>query len=170
MASSKFHLYFNIFVFTIIAGIVSLFLMLLLIFGSDGVTEYTTLIITVELGLLANIVGALYRIYKHERKLAELSKNIMDNLLTVKTCPDYWTMREVDGRKHCDRQYVLPPAVDDDNVTGGMVFMQGTKDTVNLTEYDGRPMSTVCKNVNTLKTPWTDIRAACAGFNISMTG
>lgn len=170
MASSKFHLYFNIFVFTIISGIVSLFLMLLLIFGSSSVTKYTTLIITVEVGLIVNIIVALFRIYKYERKLDKLAQNSMDNLLTVKTCPDYWTTKEVGGAKHCDRQYVLPPSADDNNLTGGILAMQGSRDTLNLSEFDGQSMSTVCSKVNTLNTPWTDVRAACSAFNISMTG
>ncbi len=166
MATSKFNLYFNIFVFTVIAGIVSLFLLLMLIFGSDAVAQYTALIVTIEVGLILNIVVSLYRIFKYERKLNDLTENSLENLLTVKGCPDYWTMTEgVNGTK-CTRTYAIPQAPDETG--GGTITVQGSEDTVNLASYNGQSMSRVCANVAKLDSPWTDVRAACNAFNVSM--
>ena len=167
MASRKLSLYFNILVFSVIAGIVSLFLLLLLVFGSGAVSQYTALIVTVQVGLIVVIIAAMYKIYKFEKSLKNAKYNSMVSTMTIRSCPDYWTAKESRGNaRMCHRAYTIPQDSDDDSKSGS-VIMQGSRDTIDLSEFNGRTMKDVCANVGELDTPWTDVRAACGGFSMS---
>jgi hypothetical protein len=165
MGNSTMNMYFNTMVFTVISGIVSLMLLLVMFYAPDFMREYAILIITVEIGLLLNIIIALVRIFRYERRMQELGKNSAANLVGVKTCPDYWTLKELDdGRRECHRQYLAP---DDGTHERKVTFqMPGTSDTVLLEDYDLKKLQTVCSAANDLGSPWTDVRSVCNAYRV----
>jgi hypothetical protein len=149
-------------VFAILAGIVSLMLLALLYFGAAA-QMFSALIITVEIGLLLVIVMSVLRIMRVESKNRKLAKNNMDNLLAVKTCPDYWTMQETNnGEKKCKRSYKAPGDV---NTT---ITMFGNVDEIDLGNYSMSSMGSVCNNAAKLGAPWTDVRSVCDAFDVSL--
>jgi hypothetical protein len=159
MASTT-HIYINTMVFTIIAGILSAALFVLLWMGSDTVREFAHLIITIELGLLAIIIYAVLRVYMYERKLAEQQGNILKNAISVRLCPDYWTMHERNGKRSCNNTYTTPDGA-------STYVFQGKNNTVDLSTFEGNTVATVCKAIAEQNSPWTDVRAACDSYNIS---
>ena len=155
-------LYTNTMVFAIIAGIVSLMLLALLYFGA-GTEMFSALIITVEIGLLFVIVLSVLRILNVERKNRKLAKNSIDNLLAVKTCPDYWTMHETSiGEKKCKRAYKAPG---DGNTS---ITMFGNLDEIDLGNYSMTSIGSVCNRAARLGAPWTDVRSVCDAFDVSL--
>ena len=153
-------LYANTMAFTIISGIVSLMLLLLLKYGS-GASVYTPLILTVEIGLVVVIVVSIMRVMQVERKNKKLAKNNLDNLLAVNTCPDYWTLAESStGTKQCTRVYKVPDAET-------TIKMIGTQDAIQLADYHKQPLGAACRKASALKAPWTDVRAVCDAFNVA---
>ena len=146
-------------VFTIIAGIMSLLLLLLLIYGSSAISEFAYIIITLEVGLLVVIIQAIVRIYMYEARLKNEQDNGMDSVLQVRSCPDYWTLHEDGTARTCNNSYTSPD--------GGTVFrMQSATNTVNIAALDGKTIKTVCDAAKVTQTPWTDVLTACESYNI----
>lgn len=167
MAESKLSVYINTMVFTIVAGVISLILLALLFLGSDLTQRYAPLIITIEVGLLAIIVIAIVRIIMYERRMEKLQKNSIDNLLAVKSCPDYWTMSESreDGVV-CNKMYEMPRDDDDPMATRVRYEMQGTSSTVRLKDFTNKKLGDLCAAVGRQESPWTDVRAVCDSFQV----
>lgn len=165
---NKMTLYLNTMVFTVMAGVVSLMLLLLLMTGSELATEYAALIITLELGLVAVIIAAILRIYWYERRLSRASKNGLENQLAVKSCPDYWTMKEArDGSTSCVNTYTTPVAAGAGAMAPVTTFKtQATKDVVQLSDYNNKPIRTLCPMVKELNAPWTEVRAVCDSYRV----
>jgi hypothetical protein len=159
MASTT-HIYINTMVFTIIAGILSAALFVLLWMGSDMVREFAHLIITIELGLLIIIISAVIRVYRYEKRLAQEQGNTLKNAIAVKLCPDYWTMHEKNGNRSCTNSYTTPDGA-------STYVFQGKSNKLDLSVFDGSKVATVCKAVAEQNSPWTDVRAACDSYNIS---
>lgn len=178
MATNKLSIYVNTMVFTIIAGIVSVMLLLVLLFGSDFGTQYAPLIVTIEAGLLLVIIISIVRIYSYERRLESLQSTTMQNRLAIKSCPDYWTMSNESGENGptCLNNYSMPTedggSVSYNIVTGNEYDTPaGTPPTLTqlkLREYDGKPLSQICPGVATVNAPWTELRAACDSFRIAV--
>ena len=167
MSQSQVSLYFNTMVFTVISGIVCLMLLALMFYAPSAMSRFAVLVIVVEIGLLANIIIALYRIYDYEKRMSKLSKNGAENLLAVKTCPDYWTLKEDSkGNVSCNRTYNVPS--DDTSESKSVITMQGTKDSFDLASYNGRPLRDVCASVTGLEAPWTDVRTVCNAYKVYM--
>jgi hypothetical protein len=101
--------YMNILVFAIVAGIISLVIMIVTIAAGDGalIKRITPLIVTIEAGLLLIIAHAIYRSVKHIRRLNDARDNIQDARLQVSTCPDYWTLtsQDADGKRVCTNTF-----------------------------------------------------------------
>lgn len=148
-------------VFAIISGILSLLLLLLLKYG-PAAARFTPLILTVEIGLVAVIITSIMRIISMESKNKKLAQNNLENLLAVNTCPDYWTFSETnDGGKSCLRTYKAP---------GGAttIKMAGNQDSIDLSVYNKKTLASVCRSAANLGSPWTDVRAVCDAFNVSL--
>lgn len=168
MSSRSGKLYINTMVFSIIAGIISLMLLLLLFYGASAVEAYTPLIVTVEIGMLIVIITAVVRIYLNERKAKKALDDMENKTIVVTTCPDYWVMsRDEDSEKTvCSNRFTgsrgplsptfVMPLADATNTTG----------TINLEDYDGHTLKTVCGKLKDLGAPWTEVRAECDAYNV----
>jgi hypothetical protein len=84
--------YVNTMVFAIIAGMVSIALLCTLLL-SESLTEYLFAIITIEVGLVAIIIFALYRIIAYEAKMRSAVNNASRNAFAANNCPDYYTLK-----------------------------------------------------------------------------
>jgi hypothetical protein len=84
--------YINTMVFSIIAGLVSI-AMLVALMLSESLNAYMFLIITIEMGLLAIIIHALYRVIAYEAKVRKAINNASSNAFAADNCPDYYTLK-----------------------------------------------------------------------------
>lgn len=103
--------YFNTLVFTIIAAIVSLLLLLAMFF--DMFKNYMTFIITVEVGIFLIIIFCLYQIISNESKFAKY-KNASNFNIKFNECPDYYVRKNVseNGKNVglCSNEYIVQDA------------------------------------------------------------
>jgi hypothetical protein len=173
MAATKANMYVNTLLFTAVAGIMSIMLLLLLIYGSGVAGQYAVVIVTVEVGLILCIVMSIVRIMWFERRVEKQQRNSVDNLLAVKTCPDYWTMQNTDKGTVCKNTYKV----------GGVTFREMTgktnivnsndptspKHEINLKDLDNKKLGEVCKQIKNQQSPWTDYRTVCDSYNIDTT-
>ncbi len=95
--------YFNTLVFTIIAGIISIILLVLLFF--KDFKKYLPFIVTLEVGIFAMITWCIIQIYINEYALDKLRKNL-DYQITFANCPDYFTKRLVGDKEICSNEYI----------------------------------------------------------------
>ena len=146
--------YVNTMVFAIVAGIISLMLLLLIMNASDMVKQYSVFIITVEVGLVLIILTAIYRIVRFERKLRKENEVGLRNKVNVQTCPDYWT-RSGDT---CTSELVTPAYT---------LKLAGEKRTLDLNAYNNKTVADVCAQVKDNKIlPWTDVVSVCDSYRI----
>ena len=163
MSQSKTNLYFTTMIFTIVSGLICLGLLVLLIYGPETTRQYSPLIITIQVGLLLNIIIAVLRIMYIENKLDDVTKNSRDNLLSVKECPDYWTLGgNTNGRRVCNRTYSV--RTDDSQTVEYKLGRVDEVEQINLDDFDRKPMYEVCGNVSGKSFPWTDVRAVCNAY------
>ena len=92
--------YYNVLVFTIITGIFSLILLLLLFF--DEFKGFIKFVITVEIGLFAIIVWCIYIITKASKK-----KALPNLVINYGDCPDYYIKNtDNSGTPYCENKYL----------------------------------------------------------------
>ena len=96
--------YFNTLIFTIVSGIVSLMLLMLLFF--DLGKKYIYLIITIEVGIFMVIGMCLYMIIKNELELAK-GKDKSNVKFSFTECPDYFVKTEDKSRVICKNNYTM---------------------------------------------------------------
>ena len=157
--------YINTMAFCIIAGIVSMMLLLLIMTASERVRRFSAFIITVEAGLVLVIALAIWRLIAYERDVLKQNKLGLLNKLSVNTCPDYWT-RFGDTCVNGFRTAANP------NVT---FRIAGTTDanknmmatTISLKDYDDLTVADACTKVSALvQGPWTDVRSVCDSYRV----
>lgn len=128
---------------------------------AEKVDTYATLLITVIIGLFILSIFSLLAVMKHEKELKKRRDAAFDQrrLVNVSACPDYWTLEDnADGKRTCRRQYSA-----DDKV---FISMPGQKDTINLNDYDMKPVAKVCGSFgNELKTSWSALKADCDAYS-----
>lgn len=154
--------YMNTLVFAVVAGIISLMLMLLVMYASESVREYSVFIVTVEIGLVLIIAVAIYRIIAFERRHSTAMKIGPEMKLPVSTCPDYWT--NVDGDL----------CVNTFNVSGQNYRYRITGDAkakpdqnVRISDYNGQQINKACILARAKVTaPWTDVKAVCDSYRL----
>lgn len=98
--------YFNTLVFTIISGIVSLVLLVLLFMGVFK-PELSTFVITVEVGIFLIIAICIWQIVANEKTLDKYreAKNFS---IDFTQCPDYFVEKQnPDGTKVCSNEFVV---------------------------------------------------------------
>lgn len=88
--NAKRSLYINTLVFSIIAALISVSL-LVLIFFVAGARGFIYAIVTTEVGLIAVIIAAIVRIYMYERKLKKEADQGNSVIVNIDTCPDYFS-------------------------------------------------------------------------------
>lgn len=166
--------YINTMVFSVVAGIISSMLLLLVMQGSDTVKQFSVLVITIEVGVVLIILAAIYQIIAYERRRFKQAIDGTMNMMTVKSCPDYWTL--YDGKK-CKNTHQLFEANDDGLYTKYVIHGNSTdtntKDrterSVNLSDYSKVSVRDACtkKFDNLPNHPWTDLSAVCNSFHMS---
>lgn len=95
--------YFNTLIFTIIAGIFSILLLLLLFV--KGFKTYLPFIITLEVGIFVIIAICIIQIILNERLFDKLKKNNSFNI-NFSSCPDYYTKRDIGTTEICSNEYI----------------------------------------------------------------
>jgi hypothetical protein len=103
MNSAKQISYIHTLIFSIIAGIVSVALLLVLLIKK--LQSYTPFVVTLEIGIFIIVFSCLIQIWLNEMRLANLRKNGIP-YISFDSCPDYYVKR-VDGDKEfCSNEYV----------------------------------------------------------------
>ena len=165
--------YINTMVFAVVAGIISSMLLLLVMQGSEAVKQFSVLVITVEVGIMLIIVVAIWQIIAYERRRFKQAVDGTMNLLTMKSCPDYWTMS--DG-KTCKNKLTLFDKNDEGKYTQYVIIGKGaganegtSVPVINLANYTNVTVRDACtKKFDTLPNhPWTDLGAVCNSFHLS---
>jgi hypothetical protein len=169
--------YINTMVFAIVAGIISLMLLLLVMNANEMVREYSPFIITFEVGLVIIIVIAIWRIIAYESKIKKDNANGVNQKLHVDSCPDYWTRfgnsciasQEIPGTFGKTIRVLGP-------VVGPVPDISAPVSTIKITDYDNQSIATVCNKIRptgnnnlTVRGPWTDVRSVCDSYRIDST-
>jgi hypothetical protein len=124
--------YRNTLLYTIIAAIISLALLVLLAFQSFF--EYVYLIAIIEVGIFIIIGYCIYRIVTYEKALEEL-KNQKRYYIPFAECPDYFVKKfdSKNGDPYCSNEYRVKDASDN------MYMMKVYPDSVPLpTKHDDK--------------------------------
>ena len=158
--------YMNTMVFAIVAGIISLMLLLMIMRASDAVKQFSAFIITVEVGLVIIIGIAVYRIIAFERKRDSDAKAGTDLRMSVTTCPDYWT--NVDGDlcinsfRAAGKPYTYRIIGSDQSSTAPEPVQS-----LKLSDYDGQSINFACNKARAkVSSPWTDVDAVCGSYRM----
>lgn len=159
-------LYVNTVVFTVVAAIITVALLVVAV-AVPAANEYKALLITVEVGLLAVVFQAVLRINTLIHRRKDLLNTAMDNVIPADTCPDYFTaVRNADGSRLCKNVYESPR----DNVQYSFVDRPNREvpDHIQLRGIDGKNVRDMCKEVDptdpgheNYNIPWTELRAKC---------
>ena len=158
--------YVNTMVFCIIAGIISVMLLVLITTASERVRAYSPFIITIEVGLVLIIVAAVVRLIMYERTQLKSSKLGAQNRLSVNTCPDYWTRTGntcVNGFNS-----LANPSVTYQITGTADANKSEMRTTLSLDDYNNKTIQDACTHVAAhVQAPWTDVRAVCDSYRIS---
>lgn len=176
---NKMRLYLNTMVFSIVAAVLSLMLLLLLLRGPPEARALSYMIITIEVGLLFVIVQAIVRIHLYERDLRKTAEKAQNNIVVVDGCPDYWTLskRKKDMASVCSSRYVTPNTQSTIYVAAPSKINEIDDSdpskkarVVNLTTMSQRPMRDVCKDLRTTYdgVSWSDLRNKCSAYGQSV--
>ena len=88
MADNSKTFYKNTMVFSIIAGVFTLAMLLLVIFVPAS-REFVYCIATVEVGLIAIVIYSIVKIVRYDKKMDKQAKAGNDFLVTIDTCRGY---------------------------------------------------------------------------------
>jgi hypothetical protein len=171
MASNA-SMYVNTIVFSVITGVISLGLLLLLLFVPALAHQYAYLVITVELGLLAVMVQAIVRIVLYEQDLRSAAQDAAKNAMVVDVCPDYWTASTTQTPSGpdvtCSNQYTAPNGQRQYQwLPGPAANAPKPPASIDLKDYQQLTMTAACPKVTALGAPWTDLTSKCAAFGVS---
>ena len=168
--------YVNTMVFAVVAGILSLMLLLLIMYASDTVQQYSLFIMTVEGGLVLIIAVAIFQIIGYEQKHSKQRRDGTQNAITVMTCPDYWTM-QADG-KTCNGRVVTGAASNGQfsrfTVLGKTLPPNPDKQdplTMSLAKYNNVTVKDACAYMDdpthqVSAVPWIDLRSVCDSYRL----
>jgi hypothetical protein len=194
MAANSKTFYKNTMVFSIIAGVFTLAMLLLVIFVPAS-REFVYCIATVEVGLIAIVIYSIVKIVRYDKKMDKQAKAGNDFLVTIDTCPDYF-VKQVNQKgiggatstgEVCKNGYTSP---DVDGLkyyfgkrgcVGGSLSnckIDKSDTTVNtfpidLSDYSKKESKVICNLVNTADdeytfthVPWTDIKSRCNSLSL----
>lgn len=94
--------YFNTLIFTIVSGIISLILLILL-FLKIG-QDWAYLILTVEVGIFIVIGICVFQIIRNE-KIRNNLKNNLEERISFYECPDYFNKVSIDNINYCKNDH-----------------------------------------------------------------
>jgi hypothetical protein len=101
MSDSKIS-YFNTMIFTIITGIFSLLLLLVLLFS--GGRKVLPMIITIEVGAFLIIAVCITQIILNERS-KDKNSNDLASFIKFVNCPDYYMKRFINDKEICSNEH-----------------------------------------------------------------
>lgn len=160
-------IYLNTLVFCLIGGVVCAGLLLLTVFARTAISSFVPLIVTFEIGTLGVVIYALVTIVQAERKASAGAANAYDNMVAVKSCPDYWTLTDdpKNNRKSiCVNKYNAPPVRGEStNVT---FEMSGASRVVPIGELDNQPLGKLCAAVRSQNSAWSDVQPLCNAYRL----
>ena len=189
--------YLNTLVFTIIAGVVSVGLLVIILYAN--VAEYKYALATIEAGLIFVIVSALVHIYWIESSAKRMASNAHKNALLAKNCPDYYTMvHSPKTGEVCTNTFkgMLPtgqpfamvyiPSTDATaevrNGAKKVLFRGNPSDpSIDVKSFEDKQVQDAClyvagrpvqgdpdtKTANNYSIPWTDMRSKCESLSYS---
>ena len=94
--------YFNTLIFTIVSGIISLLLIVMLFFKVGK--EFLYMIVTMEIGIFTVIGYCLFQIIKNEIYIKNMKKNLPERI-SFSECPDYFIRTEEGGITVCKNTF-----------------------------------------------------------------
>lgn len=95
--------YKNTLIFTIIAAIISILLLLVLLMKNGR--QYLPFIVTLECGIFFIILMCITQIYINEQNVLKYM-NSKDKIVTFSKCPDYFTKRTIGDKEICSNEYI----------------------------------------------------------------
>ncbi len=157
--------YLNTLIFCIVAKAITICMLALLLF--DWGKRLAYLILTIEVGLIAIVIYALWSISQYEKKVRKAREDMLKGDANITTCPDYFTknvITNVDGTTStvCESMYAAP-----DNRTTYNFDIQN----INMTnELSRKTLQEACtyvgdKKKNFQKVAWTDLKSRCYDIN-----
>ena len=160
--------YINTMVFCIVAGIISLMLLLLVMNTNDTVRAYSPMVITIEISIVIIIISAVYKIIQHERAANKVAVDGYTASLNVTSCPDYWTRsgetcKNVFYNSTNNETYYFFGS----NQPAGAPSSSDMK-TFNLSNYNNKAIDFTCSNVHHKGYyPWSQVDAVCRSFRLN---
>lgn len=150
--------YLNTLIFCIIAKAVTVILLVMLLF--HAVRKYAYLILTIEVCLVAIIIGALIVITKYEKRKAKQAEALLTQKIELTTCPDYFIKDVTPEGTICKNQYTTPD--------GKITYIFGNTNTkpINVdATFANVTMDKACNIVQSeadfARFAWTDIKTKC---------
>lgn len=155
--------YLNTLIFTIVAKVICI-VMLLMLFLPIG-QRYAYALLTVAICLIVIIIVSLYRIRSYTLKQKALKNAEMKSSTRLTTCPDYYTKSVNNDGIICTNEYVAP----NNKVKYRMGVNNNDLKTINLTKLSdehGKEMGKLCDVISKpnglfTQVAWTDIKSKC---------
>lgn len=179
--------YWNTLIFTIIASVVSLIILLVLVFYPNT-RSYVVGALIVEIGILAIIILAIYSAWSSDKKLKSMYDPGNDFNVTLTACPDYFLYMAAtssnDGASCVNGfpsgsniYYFTKRDCTGVTMTDPSCTLNGSSSNADykiyLRDYDNKPARATCSNVNTAvraspfyNIPWTDVKERCNSLNM----
>lgn len=178
-------LYMNTLVFCLLGGLISLGLLAVLVYGGSSTKALAPFIITIEIGLIGIVIYAIVVISRNNARALNQARNAADNLIAVRSCPDYWILSTKtgvstgsdddddaapaaapgSGKPVCLRRYISPSTTDGTAVTTDIYVVQGKKDTLALGDIHNTSLRNVCSTIQNEGAAWTDLSPICNAYN-----
>jgi hypothetical protein len=98
--------YLNTLIFCVVAKIVTVILLSLLII--EKVRYFSFMLLTIEIGLIAIIVSALFVISRYNKKYQKMQNEFRKSKVSVLACPDYYVKTSQEGSTYCEDIYKTP--------------------------------------------------------------
>jgi len=187
-------LYVNTMVFSIIAAVLSLALLLVMLYMPQ-VRSFMVGIVVLEVGLVAMILYSIISIYMYEAAQRKKAAETSNQLVSVDTCPDYFVRAYADPAVDssnkgaiCQNGY---PSQDGSrkfffvrrgcssrSTTEGGCNLEGAGTDaknflVRLANYNSIKSNDLCSQVNTVdpakpfaNVPWTDVKSRCTSLSL----
>jgi hypothetical protein len=155
--------YINTLIFCIVAKVVTLLLLVLLLF--DAAWNFSYLILTLEVGLIAIIAYTLYKVYAYQKAIDKAAAEAATAPPLLNSCPDYFLMSVQDetGNRVCSSTYTTGDGKNTYQFTSAGVDVP-SQDMSRMTDAT-KAMSALCSaQQNTISGfAWTDLKSRC-GF------
>lgn len=156
--------YLNTLIFCIIAKAVTVGLLVLLI--TDLGWDFVFLIMTIELGLIAIVIYAMYTVYKMDKKIKAAKEKYATEKPKMDLCPDYFVRSVVSDETSSSGHTVCTNVYTSGDNRYTYTFPT-TNQTVDLTTLNAsqKNMQDMCANVDKVfdssGISWTDMKARC---------